>query len=72
MSCLECFILFPALIFAVMTMDSLKCQLDEDEERELQQGRTPPHTVPASAFIWNAIEIEVQQYVPPHTQRLLK
>lgn len=52
------------LIFVVMTMDSLKLQLDEDEERELQSGRTPPHAIAASAFIWNAIEIEEQQYVP--------
>ena len=45
-------------------MESLKQQLDNDEKRELLEGRTPPHTVSASAFICNAIQIEEQQYVP--------
>ena len=67
MSRLKCFILFPVLTFIVMTMDSLRVQLDEDEAHELRRGHTPPHTVAASAFIWNAIEIEGQQYVPPCT-----
>ena len=45
-------------------MESLKKELDDDEQRELRQGRTPPHTVSASAFICNAIQIKEQQYVP--------
>jgi hypothetical protein len=52
-------------------MNSLKKQLDEDEKRELRQGRTPPHAVSASTFINSAIHIEEQQYVPP-LQRILK
>ena len=42
-------------------MESLKQQLDEDEQRELRQGRTPPHSVSASVFMSNAIQIEEQQ-----------
>ena len=55
------------LIFIVVTMATLRRQFDKDEDRELRRGRTPPHTVTSSTFIWNAIQIEEQQYVPLHT-----
>ena len=48
-------------------MATLRRQFDKDEDRELRRGRTPPHTVTSSTFIWNAIQIEEQQYVPLHT-----
>ena len=51
-------------------MASLKRQLDQDEARELCQGRTPPHIVTAGTFIANAIQIEDRQYVP-HNVSLL-
>lgn len=54
----------PVLISVVVTLASLKKQLDEDERRESHQGRSPPHTVTASGFIMNALQIEEQQYVP--------
>ena len=47
-----------------MTMESLRRQLDQDEARDLRQGRTPPHAVTASVFIWDALQLEQQQYVP--------
>lgn len=55
--------LFPVLNCVVVTMESLKRQLDEDEKRELRQGRTPPHATSASTFIGSAIQIEREQYV---------
>lgn len=45
-------------------MESLKRQLNDDEDRELRRGHTPPHAVTPSTFIGNAIKIEEQQYVP--------
>lgn len=45
-------------------MESLKRQIDKDEEHDLRRGHIPPHAVTASTFIWNAIQIEEQQYVP--------
>jgi len=62
----------PKLILTVMTMESLRRQLDQDEARESQQGRTPPHAVTASAFVGEALQVEQQQYVtrlitPIHT-----
>ena len=42
-------------------MDSLRNQLDEEEARELRQGRTSPHAMTASTFIGNAIRVEEQQ-----------
>ena len=45
-------------------METLKRQLEVDEDRQSRQGRTPPHAVTPSAFIGNAIQIEGQQYVP--------
>ena len=53
---------FPMLILTVMTMESLRHQLDQDEARESREGRTPPHAVTASAFIGDALRIEQQQY----------
>jgi len=44
-------------------MDSLRCQLDEDEARDASRGRTPPHTVTPSHFMWDGFQIEEQQYV---------
>jgi hypothetical protein len=44
-------------------MASLKRQLDEDDRRELRDGRTPPHTISANTFIDSAIQIEREQYV---------
>jgi hypothetical protein len=61
---------FPVLIFTVVTMKSLRRQLDQDEESESREGRTHPHTVTASTFIGSAIQIEEQQYVPPAQHRL--
>ena len=55
------------LIFIVVTMATLRRQFDKDEDRKLRRGCTPPHTVTSSTFIWNAIQIEEQQYVPLHT-----
>jgi hypothetical protein len=52
------------LTLIVVTMESLRRQLDRDEDQEMCQGRFPPHAVSASAFIGNAIQIETQQYVP--------
>ena len=46
-------------------MASLKSQLDLAERRESLQGRSP-HTMTASAFVENALQIEEQQYVPHH------
>lgn len=47
-------------------MESLKRQLDEDEQCELRRGHTPPHTVSANAFLGGAIQIEQEQYVRLH------
>lgn len=57
------FCMFSMLILTVMTMESLRRQLDSDEARESRQGRTPPHAVTASAFIGDALQIEQRQYV---------
>ena len=54
----------PMLIPIVVTMDSLRRQLDQDESRDVSRGCTPPHTMTASHFIWDALQIEEQQYVP--------
>ena len=45
-------------------METLKRQLEADEDCESRRGRTSPHAVTPSAFIGNAIRIEGQQYVP--------
>ena len=45
-------------------MESLRRQLDQEEDRELRQGRHPPHAVTASVFVGNGLRIEQQQYVP--------
>jgi len=55
--------LFPGLILAVVTMRSLRQQLNEDETRQQLQGHTPLHAVSSSAFLECAIQIEEQQYV---------
>ena len=55
---------FSPLNPVVVTMESLKRRLDEDERRELRQGRTPsPHTVSANIFVCSALEVEREQYV---------
>lgn len=56
---------------AVVTVDSLKRLLNEDDKRELRQGRSPPHAVSASAFITSAIQVEEEQYVPPSITTLI-
>jgi len=56
-------------MFVVMTMESLRCQLNQDEERDALRGHPSLHAVTASHFIWNAIQIEEQQYVPSATVR---
>jgi hypothetical protein len=53
---------FRMLIIIVVTMASLKRELDEAELRELRQGRSP-HPVTVSTFIENALQIEEEQYV---------
>jgi hypothetical protein len=53
---------FRMLILIVVTMASLKRELDEAERRELRQGRSP-HPVTASTFIEKALQIEEEQYV---------
>ena len=63
---LQLFLTFPCTnsrILIVVTLASLKKQLDEDDRRESRQGRSPPHTMTASVFIMNALQIEEQQYV---------
>ena len=52
---------FVVLTFVVVTMESLRRQLDQDENRDASLGRSPPHTVTASQFIWDALRIEEQQ-----------
>lgn len=51
------------LIFAVITIRSLRRELDNKDACELRQGRTPPHTTTANVFIGNGLRIEEQQYV---------
>ncbi|KAF9792302.1 hypothetical protein BJ322DRAFT_1016123 [Thelephora terrestris] len=46
---------------AFVTMTSLKKQLNEDDRWDSRQGRSPPHTVTASAFIMSALQIEERQ-----------
>jgi len=58
------FCMFPLLILAVMTMESLRRQLDQDEARQSRQGHPSPHAVTASAFLGDALQIEQRQYVP--------
>ena len=55
------------LIIVVVTVNSLKRRLDDDDARELRQGRAALHTVTASAFIETALQIEEQQYVAHYT-----
>jgi hypothetical protein len=50
-----------SLTLIVVTMDSLKKQLDNDEAYNVRLGYTPPHSVTAGNFIWNAIQIEEEQ-----------
>ena len=45
-------------------MRSLRGQLDEAECCKSSQGHSSPHTVTASTFIENALQIEEQQYAP--------
>ena len=49
--------------FTVVTVETLRCQLDEDNESDTCQGHAPLHTMTPSTFIWTAIKIEEQQYV---------
>lgn len=52
----------------VVTIKSLRHQLDKDDARKLREGHVPPHTVTSGVFIGNAIQIEEQQYVPHHVK----
>lgn len=54
---------FTILTFVVVTMEGLRRQLDQDESRDASRGRTLPNTVTASHFMWDAFQIEEQQYV---------
>jgi len=45
----------------VVTIKSLRHQLDKDDVRKIREGHIPPHTVTPSVFIGNAIQIEEQQ-----------
>lgn len=54
----------PVLIFStVVTVESLRRQLDNDNESDSHRGHTPPHTMTPGTLIWTAIQIEEQQYV---------
>ena len=58
---------------AAITISDIRRELAAEEAAGALRGETQLHEVSASTFLMTGIELEEQQYVPPHTriQRVL-